>query len=208
MSLPANFPASLDALANPTATTNRDDPGFQLDLVIARIQDILEALEAKVGIGASVPSAAGVLRRTAGSSTAWGQVATGDIVLNAATKLWYIATPTVSLTGPGPTLITTVTTSDWAGTGQGLAIWTPWFGHATAGVIGTIYWSLDGGAQNPMGSTQNPNIGSQTAVPGAIPLIGISGVTHDHKFWFGNNGAGGAGWTVSGGYAIVVELRK
>lgn len=78
MSLPANFPTSLDALANPTATTNRDDSGFELDLVISRIHDILEALEAKVGIGASLPSAAGVLRRTAPGVTAWGQILAGD----------------------------------------------------------------------------------------------------------------------------------
>jgi hypothetical protein len=79
MSLPANFPTSLDALANPSATTNRDDPGFELDLVVARIHDILEALEAKMGVGASLPSAPGVLRRTAPGVTGWGQIATADI---------------------------------------------------------------------------------------------------------------------------------
>lgn len=79
MSLPAGFPASLDALANPTATTNRDDAGFELDAVIARIQDILEALEAKVGVGASLPSAAGVLHETAPGVTAWGQVINADV---------------------------------------------------------------------------------------------------------------------------------
>lgn len=79
MSLPASFPASADALANPTATTNRDDAGFELDLVLARIHDILEALEAKVGIGASLPSTASVLRRTAPGTSAWGQVVGADI---------------------------------------------------------------------------------------------------------------------------------
>lgn len=80
MSLPANFPASLDALANPTATTNRDDPGFELDLVISRIHDILEAIEAKLGIGASSPGAsAAVLRRSAPGASAWGPVVPGDL---------------------------------------------------------------------------------------------------------------------------------
>jgi hypothetical protein len=79
MSLPANFPVSLDSLANPGPTTETDDAGFELDLVVSRIHTLIQALEAKVGIGASTPSAAGVLRRTTGSSTAWGQIATGDL---------------------------------------------------------------------------------------------------------------------------------
>jgi hypothetical protein len=80
MSYNANFPASLDSLANPTATTNRDDAGFELHGVISRIQDILEALEAKVGVGASSPGAtAAVLRRTATGASAWGQAAPGDL---------------------------------------------------------------------------------------------------------------------------------
>lgn len=75
-----NYPVSADVLANPTALTNRDDAGFELHGVISRIQDILEALEAKVGIGASTPPAtAAVLRRTATGASAWGQVAGADV---------------------------------------------------------------------------------------------------------------------------------
>lgn len=90
----AAYPSGLDALANPTATTECDDAGFELDLVVSRIQDILEALEAKVGVGASLPSVAGgALRPTAPGVTAWGKIegtdfagggiATTDILANA-----------------------------------------------------------------------------------------------------------------------------
>jgi len=76
----ANFPTSLDSLANPTATTRRNDPGFELDVVIATLNDIAEQLEAKLGIGASAPGAgAAVLRRTAAGASAWGQVVGADI---------------------------------------------------------------------------------------------------------------------------------
>jgi hypothetical protein len=75
-----NYPVSADVLANPTALTNRDDAGFELHGVISRIQDILEALEAKVGIGASTPPAtAAVLRRTATGASAWAQAQPGDL---------------------------------------------------------------------------------------------------------------------------------
>lgn len=52
-----NFPASLDSITNPGAGTYQDDPGFELDVVIARLNDIAEQLEAKVGVGASNQSA-------------------------------------------------------------------------------------------------------------------------------------------------------
>lgn len=75
-----NYPVSADVLANPTSLTNRDDAGFELHGVISRIQDILEALEAKLGIGASAPGAtAAVLRRTAAGASAWAQAQPGDL---------------------------------------------------------------------------------------------------------------------------------
>lgn len=89
MSLPANYPGSLDSLANPGPTTETDDAGFELDLVIGRIHALIQQLEAKVGIGASTPSAAGVLRRTSGSSTAWGVIATADLAAGAITQFNY-----------------------------------------------------------------------------------------------------------------------
>lgn len=75
-----NFPTSLDSLANPTATTLRNDPGFELHTVISTLNDIAEALEAKLGIGASTPGgSAAVLRRTASGASAWGALQTGDM---------------------------------------------------------------------------------------------------------------------------------
>jgi len=68
-----NFPSSLDSLANPDETTFTDDPGFELDVVISRIHDILEALEAKVGIGTTTPDAAHkTAKATAAGVSAWG----------------------------------------------------------------------------------------------------------------------------------------
>ena len=76
---PPNFPTSLDSLANPTPTTLRNAPGFSLSAQVSMLNDIVEALEAKLGIGASTPAAPGVLRRTGAGSSAWGQVASGDL---------------------------------------------------------------------------------------------------------------------------------
>lgn len=88
--MPVNFPGGLDALANPTPTTLRNDPGFSLAGQIATLNDIAEAVQAKLGIGASVPgAAAAVLRRTGSGASAWGQVTAADLAAGAAgiTKL-------------------------------------------------------------------------------------------------------------------------
>ena len=84
----ANYPASLDSLTNPTTTTNRNDVGFELHGVIGRLQDIVEAIESKVGIGVGGPPAsAAVLRRTATGNSGWGTVATGDVAAGAISQL-------------------------------------------------------------------------------------------------------------------------
>jgi hypothetical protein len=79
-----NYPTSLDSLANPTPTTLRNDPGFSLAGQIATLNDIAEAIQAKLGVGAGGPgAAAGVLRRTATGASGWAQAQTADIATGA-----------------------------------------------------------------------------------------------------------------------------
>jgi hypothetical protein len=82
-----NFPSALDALSNPTATTRRNDLGYELHAVISTLNDIVEALETKLGISASVPAANTVLRGTGAGSTAFGQLQAGDLVPGTSTML-------------------------------------------------------------------------------------------------------------------------
>lgn len=74
-----NFPTSLDTLANPTSSTYTDDAGYELDVVISALNDIVEALEAKLGTGASTASANTVLRGTGAGTSAFGQVTNADL---------------------------------------------------------------------------------------------------------------------------------
>lgn len=66
-----NFPASLDSLANPTATTKRNATGYELATVISTLNDIAEAVEAKVGIGASTSTDKTRLEGNGAGSSAW-----------------------------------------------------------------------------------------------------------------------------------------
>jgi len=75
----ANYPTSLDSLTNPSAgdTTAGVDHASQH----ATVNDIVEQLEAKLGISASTPTSGKLLRGTGVGSSAWDKDApTGTIV--------------------------------------------------------------------------------------------------------------------------------
>lgn len=75
-----NYPASLDVLTNPVAADPTTSGTVPHATQHANLNDIAEALEAKLGIGAGGPPAsASVLRRTGTGVSAWGQVQTVDI---------------------------------------------------------------------------------------------------------------------------------
>jgi hypothetical protein len=78
-----NFPGSLDSLANPSATTLRNDPGFELHTVISTLNDIAEAVEGKIGTGVSTATANKVLGADGAGTSSWRQVAAADIAAGA-----------------------------------------------------------------------------------------------------------------------------
>jgi hypothetical protein len=94
------YPGALDAFANPTSTTKRNAAGFEHADMHADTNDATEAVETKLGTGASTPAANTVLRGTGAGTTAYGQVATGDVAANAVTQL---GAATGSTSGPTTT---------------------------------------------------------------------------------------------------------
>jgi hypothetical protein len=83
----ANFPTSLDTLTNPTSGNTLDNPSHSLQHSDAN--DILEALEAKVGIGSSTAGSAttgNVLVASTGGTTSWTTIGTASITSGTATN--------------------------------------------------------------------------------------------------------------------------
>ncbi len=76
----ADFPISLDVLTNPVNTNKLNNPPHALQHATAN--DILEALEAKLGVGASTPTSGKVLRATGTGITSYGQL---DVTTDVAT---------------------------------------------------------------------------------------------------------------------------
>lgn len=75
----ANFPTSLDSLVNPSSSDTMSAVGHAAQH--ANVNDAVEALEAKLGIGASVAASGKLLRGTGAGASAWDKDApTGTIV--------------------------------------------------------------------------------------------------------------------------------
>jgi hypothetical protein len=106
-----NYPSSLDTLANPGPTTNQDDSGYELDIVIGRIHDILEALELKLGTGASVAVTQSLLNGIGSGSASWQTSPTVSGTFTATGGLK--STPTGTVEAGGAIYPSNQTTSGW-----------------------------------------------------------------------------------------------
>jgi len=83
----ANFPTSLDTLTNPASGNTLDNPSHSVQHSDAN--DILEALEAKVGIGTSTAGSATAghaLVASTGGTTTWTTIGTAGITSGTATN--------------------------------------------------------------------------------------------------------------------------
>lgn len=84
----ANFPTSLPALSNPTATTKLGtaDTALKHASQHANANDEIEAIATKIGISGSTPSSGTVLHGSGTGTSAWAALATGDVAANAITQ--------------------------------------------------------------------------------------------------------------------------
>jgi len=97
-----NFPTSLDSFSDPSGVgvqglTTPTHSGHHQNH-----NDAIEALEAKLGIGASVAAANTVLRGTGAGASGFGAIQTADIAANAVSRIW---TATVTATFPSTTAL-------------------------------------------------------------------------------------------------------
>ncbi len=66
-----SYPSALDSLPDPTSSTYEDADGFEIDLLLQKINAIVEALETKLGIGASTAANKQVLAGNGSGTTAF-----------------------------------------------------------------------------------------------------------------------------------------
>lgn len=191
----ANYPTSLDSMTNPSSSTYMDDSGFELDVLISRLQDIAEALEAKVGIAASTPVSGTVLRASGTGSSTWAAVTAAD--LSAGAAMVKIAEVTASgssgvmeitsITASFRDLIITVVGRSQNAGSAGTAASLTFESSPTAGaynhVLGIITTSLS--ATENIGATDSIQVG---AVPTAGSTANVHGGMHIVVHEYANTG--------------------
>lgn len=114
-----NFPTSIDTMTNPDATKYLDSSGFELDVLISRLQDIATALETKVGYGGTTqtPVANYVLSSPGAGTSVWALVTTLNLAANAVSQRWY-STPSGTTTQAPATWATMHTNTQTFGGGD------------------------------------------------------------------------------------------
>jgi hypothetical protein len=158
-----NFPTSLDSLANPGPGTYEDDVGFVHSDQHANANDILEALEGKLGIGASTPVVNQALIGTGTGASGWGLITASSSVVAGSIDTARLAANAVSQTGAAigsSGAITTTSTTDVNMTDMAVTLTTVggdllcWFEgtftHSASGVV-ILGISLDGASAGGMG---------------------------------------------------------
>lgn len=205
-----NFPTSLDAWSNPTSATYMDDSGFELDVLISRIQDAIELIEAKVGITSSVAAANTVLAGNSAGATTFRQVATGDIAAGAITQRAqsgiFSGTRTaasyadVDSTNGKVTLTTTG--------GDLLALWAGYASNSSASIAQHVALRLDSGSD--VGAIPAYSFPSAATFPIPFCVVylftGVSAGSHSVYGRHINDGASGTMTTA--GTIVLIELKK
>jgi len=143
------YPTSVHTHPNPGPLTYRDDPGFELDVLVANLGDCLEQVQVKLGTGASVPAANQVLRGTAAGASAFGQLVAADVADGALTTILTANGSTVDPTYASgtaadiPQMSITFTPSGPAS--KLLVVYTGSHANTTASAVTAFDMLLDGG---------------------------------------------------------------
>lgn len=204
-----NYPTSLDALANPSSTTLRNDPGFSLAGAVSALNDIAEALEAKLGIGAGAATAGTVLRATGAGASAWGAIATADLAPNAVTQrasaagtTSYPTTTTVAY-GDMPEMVVSLTTTG----GDLLAWFNATVYHSVAGQYISMAFSLDGAAEVAAQTYSAGAASQQMPVAAVYRWAAPAAGAHTVKVRWGTGAATATAAAVQR-FVLVMEVKR
>lgn len=207
----ANFPASLDALSNPTGGTNQNDPGFLHSVQHGTANDILELLERKAGTSEAsaqdAPLADTVLASSTTGKSKWRKVATTDLAPNAVTQSQYIngtsTNPTTTSTTyvDLPEITATLTT-----VGGDLLVWLSATLFMTTNQNVGLALSLDGAAEVAIQlNTPNPTTQALACV---AKFSGVAAGSHTVKGrWRVASGTGTATAVGTQRQMLVLEVK-
>jgi hypothetical protein len=208
---PTSFPSSADAYPDPAGGATQGSTTPTHSGHHQNHNDAIEAIEAKVGTGASTPAANTVLRGTGAGTTAYGQVVTGDLAASAVTQSGVkTASATVSTSSAVPSVIPD------DGAGEMAVTLTTTGGPLLAGFAGTISnglatgqnvlgFSLDGAGLGDAMAYSAPAANAFGAHSFTLLMTGLAAGSHTVRvLWRANSGTA----TAFGRSLWVVELKR
>lgn len=208
--MPVSYPAAFHGMNLPGPTTYRDDPGYELDILVAQLGELAMALQTKVGIGASTAALGQVLRGTGAGATAFGAIQSADIASGAVSqsdfKQGVAGTPTiVAASGWGdlPDMSITLTTS----AGSAIRIWFGGTFHNSAVANVDVGFSVDGGGETGTQSFTEQTAGYYVPVAMVYRVTGLSAAAHTVKVRW-KTGGGTATGVGTQRYFLVEEIKK
>lgn len=205
--LTVGYPGAVHAFNKPGPTTYRDDPGFELDVLVTQLEEVAEQLQIKLGISASTPAANQVLRGTGAGSSAFGQIQTADLVANAVTQAgmssaFFAGTTTSASSGP-------VTNSDVPLTTQANGVVLAWayasLSHSTAGKFVWLGVNVDGAAPAAEAVTVLVNAAQQLQLAVFYRFAGLSAGAHIFRATWRTDAPTATMYT---GLLTALELKK
>lgn len=204
--MPTAYPAALDAYSDPAGAVTQGSTTPAHSGHHKNHNDAIEALEAKLGIGATVAAANQVLTGTGAGQTAYGQVATAMLATGAVSQSGGSA-PTASqtTTSTSPVAMTgsTVTLTIGA-TGFVLFTATGTVKHDTANGLVFVYAAVDGVSLGQYTIAQVPTASGFAPFSLALALVASAG---SHAFTLQWQVLSGTA-TLQAAGMTVVELKK
>jgi len=200
------YPGALHPMPNPGATTYCDDPGFELDSLVAQLGDIAEALQVKLGLGVSVPAAGQVLRGTGAGSSAFGAIQTGDVAANAITQVGLSGNFTGTTTSGSPVAIAGSDVALTTVAGSTVLVWASMAAsHSAAANSVFLQVNVDGGAAPVETMTTLPTANQQLNILTIWRFTGLSAAAHTFRALWRTTAATA---TAQGGFMLALEVRR
>lgn len=208
--MPTGYPGALDVMPNPLPNTLENAPGFELDVVISNLGDAIQAIEAKLGIGASAAAVNQVLRATGVGASAFGAVQTADVAAGAISQRLLSALFSGTRTAAGLADVDSTNGKlTYTATGGDLfVLFAGYVTNPTAGVAQQVALRLDAGAEVSHQSVYcYPGAGSFPMPFCAVALFfGVA--AGSHSVYARHNNISAAGTMTTQGQMYGLELKR
>ncbi len=188
----ATFPTSLDTFTEiPSGSTQGVAVGSRTHRQHHNdLGDAIEALEAKLGIGASTPGAAGALGANGTGSAIWRLLQAADIAVGAVTTTGFVASANAaSTTSAGFADIADMSLTMGTSGGNILGIFLGSASNSTLGAINTAGLRLDSGTDRGGSVVWTPSAGYGIQMSALYAETSIAAGSHTLKArWMTNAG--------------------